>query len=726
MPVVFELATLLLGIALFVWLLRTGERFEALVLLFAMGLGLFIEWLGVSRYHLHYYSEDLLFVLGEHPAGIPLVICVGWALVMFTTRRLAARLVAPWFLIPFVAGLLALTLDLFLDPMLARSVVVPVTADSLSACVNSLTPGAGFGVGVWTWCLPPDGIEQLFGVPLANYLGWFLVVAGYALVLETTARWYNIAALPFLRQLVTVAAVAVLTAVLIVLALALVHRLYELGIPNLWILIGLSGLGVAGLVVSGTRRRRWGFDITAVALLGLDAVLCWVAYFTGAFVAAPGQVVVLTLAALTLGAVLLALWILVPWPWTAQVVAPPVITPQPLLTNAQIEAARMAADPPADAVIDTLFNSGQVAQANALLTKLLHSHDPNLFAQLPQPLRDFIDTHSQVDASVDTQKVASGQALFAEYSGIFATALVIASLPEAYVMQGAGRVLGRTQRLERPAALKRIAETAQFVLYVASADGLQTPNQDPAVGKGIKAVLRVRLVHAAIRWLIHNATPGPGTGAAPDYDAMTWDTSVNGEPINQIEMAYTLMTFCWVTLRAIRDTGASFTIAQADDYVYMWRLVGHHLGIQSDLMPSTVHEAAGLFDQLKAKYKVSSQNGKTLTEAALWVMTQMMYDKANLGADLNRSVPRILMAEFLDDETRFLLQVPPLTLFEEVVLQPAIKAAFAAHGWIDTHSETGWAQAVKSQVGRFLMRYFFEHPNLVGTDEFEIPDNLNL
>lgn len=729
----FEFTTLALGAALFIWLLVYGEHYEGLVLGFAALLGLAMEWTGVTQFHLHYYSSDFLIVIGSDPTAIPVVIGVGWALVFFTTRRLADRLVTPWYLMPSVAGLLALALDFFLDPMLAQSRIPVVGFDSIEQCVSA-PDGAGFGVGAWIWCLPESfqgrPIEQYLGVPIANYLAWFLIVAAYEFVLETAARWYNVPAMSRWRQFLMVAIVIVVTYLLVSSVLWMFQWLAGFGVKNLWILIFFIGLGVLGIALSGLNRRSWGFDWKCIGLLVLDTGICWYGFVMGDFLADPPSNIVWRLALTNAVAIGLALWIMVPpfWQPANNLAGPPAFSPLAMLSTTEIQNARGIADPAADAVMATLFGTDQIDDVNELMANLRdNSHDPDIIDQLPVSLKQFIQNEMQVAPGADQARVRRGQELFLRYSGVAIAALNISSLAESYAMAGSEQVLGRTNRLVRPDAFKRIAETAQFVVYTMMKDGLSTPEAaDPGVGKGIIAALRVRLMHAAIRWLILNGTPQLTDTDAPNYEDMAWDKAAHGEPISQMEMAFTLMTFCWVTLRAMHDVGLNFTMQEADDYVYLWRLVGKHLGVQEHLMPQTANEAAGLFEQLKAEFGLQepSEDAKQLNDSALWVMSEMLARKANLGASLNRVVPRIYQTELLDADTRHVLGTQPLTAFEEIILQPLAKLVFGLIGQIDFFSSDGWAAAFKLRVGRLLLRYFADHPNDVGTDLFEMPEEL--
>ena len=71
----------------------------------------------------------------------------------------------------------------------------------------------------------------------------------------------------------------------------------------------------------------------------------------------------------------------------------------------------------------------------------------------------------------NAQRVARGQEVFltrAHQRG----ALCIASLPEAYLMERSGAVLKADAPTKYPQAVRRVIETAQFVLHVVEEGGL--------------------------------------------------------------------------------------------------------------------------------------------------------------------------------------------------------------------------------------------------------------
>ena len=94
------------------------------------------------------------------------------------------------------------------------------------------------------------------------------------------------------------------------------------------------------------------------------------------------------------------------------------------------------------------------------------------------------------------------------------------------------QVLALTARLHTD-PVRRIGETAQMTLHAMSAGGL-APG-----GAGIRDAQKVRLMHAAVRHLAL---------ASDDWVPV-------GTPVNQEDLAFTLLTFSIVALDSIRKLG---------------------------------------------------------------------------------------------------------------------------------------------------------------------------
>ena len=76
----------------------------------------------------------------------------------------------------------------------------------------------------------------------------------------------------------------------------------------------------------------------------------------------------------------------------------------------------------------------------------------------------------------------------------------------------------------------------------------------------------------------------------PDWDVEAWD-----HPVNQIQLAGTLMLFSLVMLLGSRILGMRFSAADRAAAFHLWRYVGYLMGVHPGLLPVTEEDAWRLF-----------------------------------------------------------------------------------------------------------------------------------
>jgi len=155
--ITIEWSALALG-AVMIWHAHTqGARWLS-TCLWGMAFGTAAELMIVSRPGASYEYGQFLFMLGKAGHQVPLWVGVGWGSIVYAATWTAQRMRQPWALRPLSAGVLAINLDLSLDP--------------LAECF-----------GFWKWKNAPP--LNYYGVPFDNFLGWFAIVASFALF----TRW---------------------------------------------------------------------------------------------------------------------------------------------------------------------------------------------------------------------------------------------------------------------------------------------------------------------------------------------------------------------------------------------------------------------------------------------------------------------------------------------------------------------------------------------------------
>ncbi|NML42778.1 carotenoid biosynthesis protein [Ramlibacter sp. G-1-2-2] len=293
------------------------------------------------------------------------------------------------------------------------------------------------------------------------------------------------------------------------------------------------------------------------------------------------------------------------------------------------EAATLQADPLADQAVAAIvgpWEPGAQPPAAAMArlgqaTRLLASWTTNASIanwtppapgndpQVVAALQAYLAAAGPAPDWMDAVQVEAAEDVFMDYGPLSCTLLFCASLPECYLLPQLSEVLHVAGQLEARTEY-RIRQTAAMVFPVMMKGGLTR-----ADGGGIAQVLKVRLIHATIRHLILRGAPheaqatcvpplakvAPGASLNEALLAHGWDAGRQGQPCNQLELAYTLLTFGYVFLRGLRKLGLPLTPEQERAYLHAWNVVGHALGIRPELLAHTMEEAEAMFEQLQAR-----------------------------------------------------------------------------------------------------------------------------
>lgn len=336
-------------------------------------------------------------------------------------------------------------------------------------------------------------------------------------------------------------------------------------------------------------------------------------------------------------------------------------------TDATLAPMRLVGDPLADAAVAALYEEAGggregLKKVNDFLFGLTFE-STFTHASLPGPVHDFAVRTAAPPAWADAALVEAGQRFFYD-NGLGATVLLVcASLPECYVMRNGIHVLGLTTYLKDRPGL-RILETSQMVRDAMLPGGL-APG-----AKGILAVQKVRLLHAAVRHLILTTATGAGHDMGKVYGEARWDPEW-GHPICQEDMAYTLQTFAYVVLRGLKTMGAEVTPAEAEAFIHCWNVVGHVLGVDRNLLPepetgdggpSRHTRAEMLYDAIRARQAGRTDDGVAITAALVTFVEKLIGGRLPQelplrflrAAHLVR-LPRLVMKDLLGPETMKLL-----------------------------------------------------------------------
>jgi hypothetical protein len=301
---------------------------------------------------------------------------------------------------------------------------------------------------------------------------------------------------------------------------------------------------------------------------------------------------------------------------------------------------RTKTDHLADTVVSKIISSGDEKKVNQMMMTLFRNDgfQKGMFDSLGQDLSDILDDYIEESAILplwaDSAKIRGGEKLFSLYGPEIFMLLNVSSLPMCYTCAKGAQVLFDTGRLLShngnidPLA-RRLMETAQMVVNVLAEGGLSNS------GRGVVTLQKVRLIHASIRHYLK----------AGQYHDAVWDVNEFGEPINQEDLAGTLMSFGPVILAGMKRLNIELTDKQISDYMHCWKVVGHLMGIDEKLLPDSYADGFELATRILKHQAAESEAGKALTSSCIQFMNSLVPGNAF------NEVPTYFIEYFLQDFT---------------------------------------------------------------------------
>ena len=311
-------------------------------------------------------------------------------------------------------------------------------------------------------------------------------------------------------------------------------------------------------------------------------------------------------------------------------------------TDALLDRMRELGDPVADIPVAAVLERDGVDAVRALMRSLVRVDQP-VPEELPEEIQAYLLETLPLPEWADADRIKRGQQLFETWGVQIAICLFCASLPSSYAAANGVKALYLTARLDTDAR-RRVMETGQFLIDVLTVGGLGEH------GKGRRTIQRVRLMHAAVRHLIkarNELTPGMWH---PDW----------GTPINQEDLAGTLLSFSYVVADPLRRLGVRVGAKDVDAYLHLWNVIGHLLGVRDELLVSDVADAAALVDSIERRQFKASPEGQELTGALVNLL-----DELTPIHRLDETIPP-LIRHLIGEETADLLRVPKSDLADDL------------------------------------------------------------
>ncbi|MFD4439916.1 oxygenase MpaB family protein [Nocardia sp. NPDC058519] len=243
-----------------------------------------------------------------------------------------------------------------------------------------------------------------------------------------------------------------------------------------------------------------------------------------------------------------------------------VTSPDPVQWQ-QLGEGLLVGDEAMDRLVDWMVTTG-AKQIRPLFDRAV-THGISSVPEAPEPLREFFAAVETVPVWVDHEQLVRGaKVMLTGGSDGMYIARDVAMLG-GYQFSGFNKTLLRTGALEK-GSNQRWAETMQWAMDVLSEDGLSPQ------GLGYQSTIRVRLIHAFVRRHV---------AALPDWQADDW-----GLPINQTDMAATLVGAFIAPSIGSMGMGLLLTPAETDAVAHLVRYVGWLLGVEEQWLPHSFRD----------------------------------------------------------------------------------------------------------------------------------------
>lgn len=322
---------------------------------------------------------------------------------------------------------------------------------------------------------------------------------------------------------------------------------------------------------------------------------------------------------------------------------------------------REYADPVADELVARIISEDKV-EAFHKMYRILVRNSGVRYKLLPPAVRDYFEIGLSLPSFADPKMIKTGQEVFERHGPMMSMLLFYKSLPSAYACGRGVKVLHSTGRLGSQDNLepftRRLMETSQFLINVMSDDGLEPG------AEGIITALKVRLIHASIRYYLKQGG---------------WNTPHYGEPINQQDMAGTLMSFSALILEGLEQMQHIMTEEEKEAYIHAWRVVGHFMGLDHDLIPANAADANILGHKIFDQQLLTSREGIELTDALI------EFSLKHMKGDLLREVPEAMIHFLVGEDVAKAVGVNPKPDHMERIVENMMGTVFSHQDTMQEH-----------------------------------------
>ena len=281
-------------------------------------------------------------------------------------------------------------------------------------------------------------------------------------------------------------------------------------------------------------------------------------------------------------------------------------------------------DPLADAVVAELMERHAPADVHAEIGRAL-DNCWNLPKDVPGSLRAFVE--QQVDAPewFDGSLAHAGTRGFLRNSD-----MVLGALVGGAIIEGFATLISKPFRVRGRILDNGVRRLKQNLLQLVEQ---YMPGGILPGGDGWKLSIRIRLVHAAARRLLQEASE--------------WDEEMYGLPINAAQMLLGSSAFSGRLMQHVQNLGGDFSDEEREGYVHVWRYTGTLLGVPKEILFTDYASSVRAF-------KVASLCEPPPDEDAV-IMANSIVNSAPIVLGVTESEKRRSMAAYIYQVSRELI-----------------------------------------------------------------------
>ena len=291
-------------------------------------------------------------------------------------------------------------------------------------------------------------------------------------------------------------------------------------------------------------------------------------------------------------------------------------------------------DPEGDALVEALAPFGQEEQG--LIIQAGMERNEKVLRDAPQAARDFFESIETPPDWVDLDSFDAGVRMFHRNSRLVLGAFVGGVLVEGFSTNISKSFFTTGRIIDQ--GVRRLKQNNRHMLEAFMPGGLERH------GDGWALSVRVRLVHAQIRYLLNNS---PGE----------WDLEAWGEPLSSAHMGYATAAFSARLLKHMKSLGADFNDEERASFMDIWRYTGYLMGVPESILFKDEEEALRLFEIAKIcepppdDYSIVMANA-LVNSAPMVIGVESTFDR-RLLAKYVYSVSRALIGNELADALNY-------------------------------------------------------------------------